>query len=192
MSPLALLIVWAGYSWMVPTPSDWRVEQPDSKSGLLHLLVGREPPSSSPRRPFQFAIAQTEPFHRATISVEARPLARSLILVYAYRDPAHFDYAHLSTDAGTREAHHNGIFHVYGGERVRISDTAGPPAFAETGRWYKIVLDWDGGTGTVHVNVDGVDVPALHGVDLSLNSGRIGLGSFDETAEFRNLRIKGE
>jgi hypothetical protein len=39
--------------------------------------------------------------------------------------------------------------------------------------------------------VNGKTTGALRGVDLSLRNGRIGLGSFFETASFRNLRVSG-
>jgi hypothetical protein len=39
--------------------------------------------------------------------------------------------------------------------------------------------------------VDGKPVPALHAVDLSLPTGKVGIGSFDETGEFKNVRIDG-
>jgi hypothetical protein len=41
------------------------------------------------------------------------------------------------------------------------------------------------------VTVDGKAIPALHAVDLSLTSGKVGLGSFDETGDFKNVRISG-
>ena len=119
------------------------------------------------------------------------PLGKSLMLVFAYRDEAHFDYAHLSVDTGTKQPVHNGIFHVYGGERVRISSPQGPPAFPENNHWYHAKLTYDAKTGAVHVAVDGKAVPALDAVDLSLGAGKVGLGSFDETAVFRNVKILG-
>src|SRR4051812_11500071 len=102
MTLLALLIVWAGYSWTVPQPSDWKVEQPKEGAAVLHLLAGREPPGSGPRRPFQFAVADAGPFRHVIVEADVRPLARSLILVYAYQDEAHFNYAHLSTDTAVK------------------------------------------------------------------------------------------
>jgi len=38
--------------------------------------------------------------------------------------------------------------------------------------------------------VDGKPVPALTAVDVSLGAGRIGIGSFDEKAEFKNVKIQ--
>lgn len=179
-----------GYDWAVPDPNDWGIAA-DADTPALILKTGKEPPSSGPRRPFQFAIAQTAPFSKVKIDADVMPLGRSLMIVFAYRDAGHFDYAHLSTDTGSKESHHNGIFHVYGGERVRISSEAGPPAFAETRRWYHVVLTNNGGTGEINVTVDGQAVPALHAVDLSLTSGKVGLGSFDETGKFKNVKISG-
>lgn len=188
MTLLLTLLVF-GYHWAVPNSSDWHVEQTNT-SAVLHLLTGREP-LPGPRRPIQFAIAETPPFHEVSVDADMKPLQKSLIIVFAYRDPAHFDYAHLSTDTGTKQPNHNGIFHVYGGERVRISAETGPSAFAARERWHHVHLAFDGGTGRVQVSVDGQSVPALQAVDLSLSAGRVGIGSFDETGDFRNVRITG-
>lgn len=175
------------HRWTVPAPEDWKVEQEDG-TPVLRLAVGREPPPG-PRRPNQFALAEIEYARGATVEADVMPLKRSLILVFAWRDPAHFDYAHLSTDTGTKQPVHNGIFHVYGGERVRISNERGPAAFPELNRWYRARLTHDVKSGRVRVTVDGRAVPALEAVDLSLGGGRVGLGSFDETANFRNVKI---
>ena len=109
--------------------------------------------------------------------------------MFAYRDEAHFNYAHLSVDPGTKQPVHNGIFHVYGGERVRISSEQGPAAFSSSGRWYHVKLVHDAATGTVGVTLDGQTVPALDAVDRSLGWGKAGFGSFDETGEFKNVTI---
>lgn len=178
-----------GYDWTVPAASDWKVEEQGAEA-VLRLIAPRGP-LPGPRRPIQFALAQTPEFRRVTVELDARPLGHSLIVVFAYRDAAHFDYAHLSIDPATKEHVHNGIFHVYGGERVRISSEAGPPAFAATNRWYHIQLIHDGRSGAVQVMVDGRTIPALHAIDLSLGRGRVGIGSFDETGDFKNVKIQG-
>jgi hypothetical protein len=183
--------VFDSLTWDVPERADWKV---DTSAAVpeLQLLNGKEPPSNLPRRPMQFALAQTEPFGSVTVEADIMPLARSVIIVYDYQNPAHFNYAHLSTDTGTKQPVHNGIFHVYGGERVRISNPAGPPAFPQTQRWYHVKLTVGGDTGAVTVLVDGKQIPALSAVDVSLKQGRVGLGSFDETGKFRNIKISGQ
>ena len=172
-----------GRAWTVPAAADWKLEE-----GTLRLVAGRGL-LPGPRRPIQFALTDVPNYRRLTVEADVMPLGRSLLIVFAYRDPAHFDYAHLSTDAAVAQPVHNGIFHVYGGERVRISAESGPAAFAASGRWYHVTLAHDSTAGTVEVAVDGRAAPALHAVDLSLGPGKVGLGSFDETGAFKNIKI---
>jgi hypothetical protein len=172
-----------GRAWAVPAAADWKVEE-----GTLRLVASRGP-LPGPRRPIQFALTDVPSYDRLTVEADVMPLGRSLLIVLAYRDPAHFDYAHLSTDTAGAQPVHNGIFHVYGGERVRISAERGPAAFAASGHWYHVTLAHDAATGAIEVTVDGQAVPALRAVDLSLGPGKVGLGSFDETGAFKNIRI---
>jgi hypothetical protein len=173
--------------WQVPVAADWKIERQDG-APVLRLDKSRGP-APGPRRPQQFALADVAGYGRITLEADVKPLDRSLMLVFSYRDEAHFDYAHLSTDTGMKQPVHNGIFHVFGGERVRISSQSGPASFVASERWYRVKLTHTAATGTVSVTVDGEAVPALNAVDLSLGAGKVGLGSFDERAEFKNVRI---
>jgi hypothetical protein len=195
LSFVAATLLWAagtltafGHRWTVPDISDWKIEQ-ENGTQILRLATARGP-LPGPRRPIEFALADTPDLRKVSVEGDMRPLGHSLMIVFAYRDPEHFDYAHLSIDTAREQSHHNGIFHVYEGERVRISPTDGPAAFEATGHWQHVRLVWDGASGEVRVTVDGKPIPALHAVDLSLRSGRVGLGSFDETAEFKNIKIE--
>jgi hypothetical protein len=150
---------------------------------------------TAPRRPVQFALAETPDMMKVSFDVEARKepfdarkRRTSLMFVYAWRDPDHYNYVHLSVDSASQAAHHNGVFHIYGGERVRISDTEGPGTLEE-GKWHKIRLDYDGNSGKVRVSVDGKTSPSLTATDESLKAGRVGIGSFFDWGEFRNFRI---
>ena len=176
-----------GRAWSVPVAADWKVITEDG-APVLRLAEHRGP-LPGPRRPIQFALADVPDYSRITFEADVKPLGSSLLIAFAYRDAAHFDYAHLSVDTAVKQPVHNGVFHVYGGERVRISSDRGPAAFSATGRWHHVKLTHDANTGTVDVLVDSQALPALHAVDLSLGPGKIGPGSFDETGEFKNLTI---
>lgn len=176
-----------GRQWSVPVASDWKVDQEDG-APVLRLVQNRGP-LPGPRRPIQFALADPGNYGRLTVEADVEPLGSSLMIVFAYRDEAHYDYAHLSIDPASQQPVHNGIFHVYGGERVRISSDRGPASFSARGHWYHVTLMHDAKTGTVGVTVDGRAVPSLQAVDLSLGAGKVGIGSFDETAAFRKVRI---
>lgn len=176
-----------GRKWTVPAASDWNVAQEDGAE-VLYLAKARGP-LPGPRRPIQFALAPPDALNytRMTLDADVKPLGRSVLIVFAYRDEGHFDYVHLSTDVSIPV--HNGVFHVYGGERVRISAEEGAPAFPQSGRWYHVTVTHDAVTRTVTATVDGRPVPALRAVDLSLGPGKIGFGSFDETGAFKNVRV---
>jgi hypothetical protein len=181
-----------GHKWTVPVAADWKIE---SANGVpsLRLLVAR--PMTAPRRPVQFALAETPDLAQVEFEVEVRkePFAArnrrtSLIFAYAFRDPDHFNYVHLSVDSAALSAHHNGVFHVYGGERVRISPIDGPGSLREDA-WQIVRLHFDGSAGKVRVWVDGQTSPSLTATDESLRAGRVGMGSFFDYGEFRKFRI---
>ncbi|MCL6546249.1 MAG: hypothetical protein K6T61_13545 [Bryobacteraceae bacterium] len=175
-----------GFRWTVQNAADWAVE-----GGMLRLLVPGEPPPGLPRRPQKYALAETAPFRKVTLEAEVRRNGRSLVLIYAWQDEAHFNYAHISSDPAEKVHVHNGMFHVFGGERVRISPLDGPPSLP-TRDWTPVRLIFDGDSGRCIVEVNGRRNPSLEAVDLSLRYGRVGLGSFDETGDFRNVRIRGQ
>jgi hypothetical protein len=179
-----------GREWAVPVASDWKIDRVDGVEVLR--LVEHRGPLPGPRRPIQFALSGAGDYGLLTFEADVKPLGGSLLIVFAYHDEAHFDYAHLSVDPGTKQPVHNGIFHVYGGERVRISSERGPAAFTASGRWHHVRLVHNATTGTVGVMVDGEAVPALEAVDRSLGPGKAGFGSFDETGEFKNVKITEE
>jgi hypothetical protein len=186
-----------GLKWTVPIAADWKVETIDGFS-TLNLLVPR--PSTEPRRPTQFALADTPDYITVTIDAEVKKEPKalrnrqtSLIFIYAYTDASHFNYAHLSDDIGAAraEGQHNGMFHVYGGNRVRMSSPEGPASLTEE-KWYKVRLVYDGNTGKAEVFVDGKPNPSLRAVDLSFKAGKVGIGSFFDMGQFRNVKIQGK
>jgi hypothetical protein len=184
-----------GLRWQVPIAADWKVEHLEG-APVLQLLVPR--PSTEPRRPTQFALAETPDYIKVTVEAEikkepesVRKRHTSVMIAYAWRDAEHFNYAHLSVDSSETQAVHNGIFHVDGGDRVRISPRQGPGTLLEE-KWYKVRLVYDGPRGEVNVWVDGQTSPSLHGVDPTFKGGRVGIGSFFDLGSFRNVKIVGE
>ncbi len=179
-----------GLRWGVVAAPEWSFTD-----GVLRLLKDRQPIPGRPRKPQNYALAETEPYRKVTIEADLQPGGKSLVIVYAWQDESHFNYAHISSDAARAVNVHNGIFHVFGGERVRISPLDGPGSFpvrtaqnAES-PWTHVKLAWDGATGRVVVEVDGRKSPSLEAVDLSLTHGRVGLGSFNETGGFKTFKI---
>lgn len=192
--PAAETVEAFGLRWRAPIAADWKVEKIGG-SEVVSLLVPR--PALQPRRPSQFLVAETPDYLRVTVEGEMKPEPKearnrrtSLMIAYAWRDEDHFLYAHLSVDSPEKVAVHNGIFKVDGGDRVRISPATGPASLTHEG-WHKVKLAYDGASGKVEVWVDGKTSPALTAVDRTFGAGKVGIGSFFDMGQFRNIRISG-
>ena len=158
---------------------------------VLHLNVPR-PQEANPRAPVQYALLEHEAAGCFTLDMEVKGSAAStsLIIVYAWQDPLHFNYVHLSTDTARQQPVHNGVFHVYGGDRVRISNDKGPRSLSDAFKWAPVRIVYDASKGLVETWIDGQKNPSLRAADFSLGAGRVGLGSFFGTGSFRKFELR--
>ena len=172
--------------WIFPHAEDW-VSKTEEGQTYLHMLRPRDP--GVPRRPLQFARLKNVNVGSFDLSVKVRREGRSMIIVFNYVDTLHFYYAHVSHDRGTFQPVHNGIFLVDGGPRRRIAGTEARPALPDT-NWHTIRVVRNVKTGLIEVYSDVQKKPLFSVVDHHFTCGQIGLGSFDETGDFKNLKIK--
>jgi hypothetical protein len=162
-------------------------------AGGMLVLAKAGTPGGPIRRPAALAVLQSQPLVRATVQVEMRSTAplevknRDLEIIFDYVSPTRFYYVHL---AGITDPVHNGIFLVDGKDRRRIDDGKAAPQLTDR-EWHRVRLERDGETGRIEVFVDGVDQPSLKASDTSIRAGRVGLGSFDDTGEFRGFAVAG-
>lgn len=115
---------------------------------------------------------------------------RDLVLVYGYQDSLHFYYTHFS---GVSDNVHNIIGIVNNADRVKINtEPVGQSIARLTGYgWYKLKVKRDVKSGTIECFVDDMTEPVLTAVDTNFRSGRIGIGSFDDTGAFREVKLWG-
>jgi hypothetical protein len=157
------------------------------------ILTKAGTPGGPIRRPAALAVLQSPALVSATVQVEMRSTAplevknRDLEIIFDYVSPTRFYYVHL---AGITDAVHNGVFLVDGKDRRRIDDGKAAPQLTDR-EWHRVRLERDGETGRIEVFVDGADQPSLKASDTSIRAGRVGLGSFDDTGEFRRFGVAG-
>lgn len=157
------------------------------------VLTKAGTPGGPIRRPSALAILQSEPLVRADVQVEMRSTApeevknRDLEIIFGYESPSRFYYVHL---AGITDPNHNGIFLVDNKDRRRIDDGTAPPQLKDR-EWHRARLERDGTTGRIEVFFDDSKQPVLKATDVTIPSGRVGLGSFDDTGEFRKFSVVG-
>jgi hypothetical protein len=172
-------------AWQFPFPEDWVVKE---EGGLhyLHMLRSRDP--LVPRRPQQFALLKGISVGSFTLETRVRREGRSMLIVFDYVDTLHFYYTHLSADPGAKVDVHNGIFMVDGAPRRRIAGKEAVPALPDK-NWHKVRVQRDVGSGSIKVFVDDEPQPRFSVLDNTSKCGQVGLGSFDETGDFADVKL---
>jgi hypothetical protein len=171
--------------WQFPSADDWVIGR-EGPLHFLHMLRNREP--LVPRRPVQFALLKRVNAGSFTFEARVRREGRSLLMVFNYVDTLHFYYTHLSVDSGTQVDVHNGIFIVDGGPRRRIAGLEAAPVLPDRD-WHRIRVERDVKSGSIKVFVDAETQPRFSVVDKTFCCGQVGLGSFDETGDFADVRL---
>ena len=174
-------------NWHLDGSGSWRID-----AGKL-ILSKAGVPSGPIRRPAALAILKTKPLLHVSVEAEILSTAapdvarRDLDIVVGYESPARFYYIHLSA---TSDDVHNGIFLVNNADRVRIDSGKGKPQLTDFS-WHRVRVERDGRSGRIAVFMDGSATPDLEAIDTTISRGLVGLGSFDDTGEFRNIVVKG-
>jgi len=180
-------------------PGEWTFENStlwNQESGVLELVKPGPLPEGI-RRPGAVAFLEgtqdLADFHftadlKSTANTEV--VGRDVIVVFGYRSPSEFYYAHLSND--NTVSPHNGIFIVNHADRLRIDDQGinNPPAARMTDtKWHRVRVDRNTNTGQIAVFLDDLRTPLMTATDTTFDSGAIGFGSFDDTGAIRRIQI---
>ncbi len=110
------------------------------------------------------------------------------MLLFGYEDPEHFYYAHVSNDSDGKT--HSIIMRVESTGRTPIHLEKSPEAALAAG-WQTIRVSHEA-DGSISVWVDDREEPVMTAKDTRYPVGRIGFGSFNDTAEFDEVTIIGE
>jgi len=175
-------------SWQFPFAEDWVVKE-EGPLHYLHMLRSRDP--LVPRRPQQFALVKGVTVGSFTLETRVRREGSSMMIVFNYVDTLHFYYTHLSKDPGAKIDVHNGIFLVDGAPRRRIAGLEAAPVLPDT-NWHTVRVERDVKTGSIEVFVDQETQPRFSVVDKTFKCGRVGLGSFDETGDYTDVKLSSE
>ena len=178
--------------WSLAVPADWKIV--DDHGNHVLRLDKAGPVGAKPRRPVKFAL--WEPGCVASFDLEVRvkrdPILQTegdVLVIFGFQDKLHFYYAHLSSDDGN-VAVHNGIFRVNGGDRERIAGTGARPALPDE-NWHRVRISRNAQSGEIKLFLDEDAEPRFQVTDRTHGFGLVGLGSFDNTGEFDDLRLRG-
>jgi hypothetical protein len=127
---------------------------------------------------------------RMTCDTDPSIPGRDMCVFFHFQDAAHFYYVHF---AGESADVHNIIGLVNGSDRVKINaEPAGASRAGLTDRaWHAFKVSCDGRTGEIRAYLDDMKTPVLTARDRTLGHGLVGVGSFDDTGAFDDLRLRG-
>lgn len=175
--------------WEPTAAINWKIS-PGRDGHVLDLFDKTARTKPPHRSPFNYALLKKHTFHpfTATAKVKTTTTAyghRDVVFVFGWQDEAHFYYVHFGEKA---DAHSCQIFIVNGADRTKISskETTGIPWKDDTWHTLKVTRDVD---NVIHVYFDDMDQAVLEAKDSTFGAGRVGLGSFDDTAQFDDFEI---
>ncbi|WP_265594050.1 PQQ-dependent sugar dehydrogenase [Haloferula sp. BvORR071] len=161
--------------------------------GLLTLSAAGSQVSGMVARPCGYALIPGD-WRNVTFNLEGHTLRspsttqRDIVMIFGYVDETHFYYAHI---AGTSNSTtQNVIVKVDGTTATPIQSPASPPVKL-TSNWqtYRVTHS---ATGAIAVYADNMSTPFMTANDTTFPVGRLGFGSYDDTAEFRMAAVSGE
>jgi hypothetical protein len=176
--------------WEPTDPKAWKI----TTQGNNHVFSQFQQSKFKPphRSPLNFALLKdlwvSDFVLEAKLQSTARDYPhRDMCLFFGYQDPAHFYYVHLGQRT---DDHANQIFIVNGADRKKISTktTKGTPW---DDKWHRVKIVRTVGDGHIAVYFDDMKTPAMTAADNTFAWGQIGIGSFDDTGNWDDVRLYG-
>lgn len=176
--------------WEFSDPAAWKVA--DGPAGKMLSLFQKTTPKTPHRSPFGRALLKDVVVGDFVLEARVQSTVkdyghRDLCLFFGYQDPAHFYYSHLGKKT---DDHANQIFIVDGADRKKIS-TRTTPGTDWNDEWHVLRVVRKVADGTIEVYYDDLKTPVQTAVDKTFTWGRIGVGSFDDTGNFDDVKVRG-
>ncbi len=171
-------------------PSAWKIDKTGMNSVLA--LYSASKYASRIRSPFNIAVIQSLKVSDFVLEVKLAQTGkeyghRDLCLFFGLQDPTNFYYVHLAT---TADDHANNIFIVNDAPRIKIaSKTSTGTDWGTTDSWHTARIERKVDEGSIKVFFDDLEEPVMEASDIHFVSGHIGVGSFDDTGKFDDLKI---
>jgi len=177
-------------AWQATDPAAWRIE--DGHGGKILALYKQSDYEPQVRSPVNINLVRDVVVSSFVLELKMRSTTedyghRDMCLFFGHQDPSHFYYVHI---ANKSDAHANSIFIVNGQPRVSIAKTRTAGTKWDD-NWHTVRLLRDAEKGTIEVFFDDRIEPIMTAVDNSFKWGKVGVGSFDDTGQFDEIRLWG-
>lgn len=175
--------------FVAPDPRAWRRAQVGGRACLEQFAQSLYEPVH--RSPHNIALLTTPRLGSFVLEAELRQTGREyahrdLCVFFAFRDPEHYLYAHLASQAD-ENAHQ--VMRVEGAPRTPVTTARTGGVDWGTNAWRHLRVERDEGAGSVRVWLGDSSAPVLVAERTAPGEGWIGFGSFDDSGAFDDVRV---
>jgi hypothetical protein len=176
--------------WQPTDPAAWKVI--DSPRGKVYSQFQASKYNPPYRSPFNFSLLKDVVvtdfvFEARVLSTKPDYNHRDMCLIFGYQDPAHFYYVHFGKKT---DDHANQIFIVNGAPRVKISTKTSEGTNWDD-QWHHVKIVRDTASGRIDVYFDDMQTPVMQAVDKTFAWGQVGVGNFDDTGDWDDVKLFG-
>ncbi len=167
--------------WEPTDKNAWKLVKGDNSTVLSLFQQSKYKPKY--RSPLNYTLLKDTPVGDFVLDVKARSTAREyghrdVCLVFGHQNADQFYYVHLATK---QDDHAHQIFIVNNAARTKISETS-TNGVNWTEGWHQIRVMRTASDGKIVVFFDDLEKPVMTATDKNFAGGKVGLGSFDDTA----------
>lgn len=176
--------------WEMSDPQAWKLDVQGQNHVLSQFQASQV--ETPVRSPFNRALFKQPLVGSFVLDVKLQSTIkdyphRDMCLFFGFQDPAHLYYVHFGKQM---DAHANNIFIVNGEPRKKISTKTNDGTNWDD-EWHHARVVRDAAGGKIGVYFDDMDKPAMEAEDKTFTWGQVGIGTFDDTGNFDDVRLYG-
>lgn len=180
--------------WKPNIPENWQVAEEEGNRVYQLIAPG---PQGVVRAPTSWSLLKGMDVTSFVLTGRAKCKAdvsnkhRDIVVLFHYQDPTRFYYVHFSA---VSDDVHNIIGLVNGKDRVKINHEPPAQSIARMNdlEFHDFKVIYDSNTGKIKAYLDDMVTPILTAKDKTLGHGFVGVGSFDDTGSFDDIKLWGE
>lgn len=176
--------------WQPTDPKAWKIDK--TEKGQVYNQHKKSKYKPPHRSPFNISLLKELTVSNFTLHADLQSTIkdyghRDMCLFFGFQNPGHFYYVHLGKKT---DDHANQIFIVNGKARTKIS-TKTTPGTNWDDDWHKVKIVRNVETGSIEVYFDNMKKPVMTATDKTFTHGQVGVGSFDDTGRWDNIKLFG-
>ena len=179
-------------NWIPTDKKAWKIIDSDGDKvyGLVVRISDYKPPHRSPHN---ISLLKNVIVSDFVLTAKVQSTAdtgahRDMCVFFNYQDPTNYYYVHLGKVPDPKSCQ---IMIVDDAPRRPLTKNkkAGVPW---TDGWHDVKVVRRTGDGTIEIYFDDMEKPIMTAVDKTFTSGHIGIGSFDDTGNWNDLKLYGK